>query len=71
MAGENSRMSRTQRPHLRKTSLLLAILLAGSTLPLAGCLVAGYSSGSGFWMWPGSIVLTLILILFFFLRGRH
>ena len=39
--------------------------------PLTGCLVAGYSRGSGFWVWPGSIVITLILILlFFFIRRR-
>jgi hypothetical protein len=37
---------------------------------LSGCLVAGYSSGGGFWIWPGSIVLTLILLGLFFLTRR-
>ncbi len=38
---------------------------------LTGCLVAGYSSGGGFWVWPGSVVLTLLVLLFLFMRGRH
>lgn len=37
---------------------------------LSGCLVAGYTSQSGFWVWPGSIVITLVLILLYFLT-RH
>jgi hypothetical protein len=48
----------------------IAILLA-ATLPLTGCLVAGYSSGSGFFIWPGSILLTLIAIIFFVLMRRR
>jgi hypothetical protein len=46
------------------------LLLWAATLPLTGCLVAGYSSGSGFWVWPGSIGITLILLLLFFLSRR-
>jgi len=51
---------------------ILCVALAGLLLcvPLSGCLVAGYSSGSGFWIWPGSIVITLILVLIYFL-SRH
>jgi len=37
---------------------------------LSGCLVAGYSSGGGFWIWPGSIILTLILLGLFFMNRR-
>jgi hypothetical protein len=37
---------------------------------LRGCLVAGYSSGSGFWVWPGSIAITLVLVLLWFLLRR-
>jgi len=49
---------------------LLCLGLLGA-IPLSGCLVAGYSSGSGFWIWPGSLVITALLILFFLLRrGR-
>ncbi len=49
------------------TALLLA-LVGG----LSGCLVAGYSSGGGFFIWPGSIaIMVILLLLFFFLRrGR-
>ena len=39
-------------------------------VPLTGCLVAGYSSGSGVWVWPGSLVITLILVLIYFLSRR-
>ncbi|MDP9038421.1 MAG: hypothetical protein M3O02_03985 [Acidobacteriota bacterium] len=53
----------------RRLSLLLATLLL--TLPLSGCLVAGYSSGGGLWVWPGSLLVTLLLILFFFLSRRR
>ena len=38
---------------------------------LSGCLVAGYSSGSGVWVWPGSIVITIVLILFYLLTRRR
>ena len=37
---------------------------------LVGCLVAGYSSGSGWWVWPGSFVLTLVLVLMWLLTRR-
>jgi hypothetical protein len=42
--------------------VIVALLLVSST----GCIVAGgYSSGRGFWIWPGSIVLLLIGLLLF------
>ena len=37
---------------------------------LCGCLVAGYSSGGGWWVWPGSVVVTLVLALLYFLGRR-
>ena len=51
---------------LRVVAVLL--LLLSST----GCVVVGgYSSGRGFWIWPGSIVLILIgLALFLVFRRR-
>jgi len=58
---------------LRRCTLQACLLCVGlfAALPLCGCLVAGYSSGSGFWVWPGSLVITALLILFFLLRrGR-
>jgi uncharacterized membrane protein YfcA len=52
----------------------LAIPLTGScmVLSLSGCLVAGYSSRGGAFVWPGGFgFLILLAILFFFLRGRR
>ena len=62
-------------PEPRVRRIVLAALVLGLGLTglgsLCGCLVAGYSSGEGFYLWPGSIVITLLLLLFFFLRrGR-
>ena len=37
---------------------------------MVGCLVAGYSSGGGFWVWPGSIVVTVALILLWYFTRR-
>jgi hypothetical protein len=37
---------------------------------VSGCLVAGYTSGGGWWVWPGSLVVTLILVLLFALGRR-
>ena len=51
--------------------VVLAVVLQLACLNLSGCLVAGYSSGGGFWIWPGSLVITLLLVLFLFLRGRR
>jgi len=52
-----------------KIALTSLLLLASS-----GCIVVGgYSSGRGFWIWPGSIVLLLIGLLLFglmFFRRR-
>ena len=56
--------SRTVDAVLR--SALLFCALSG----LSGCLVAGYTSQSGFWVWPGSFVITLVLVLLYFLM-RH
>ena len=44
-----------------------ALMLCGT---LNGCLVAGYTAGEGWWVWPGSVVLTLILLLLFLLNRR-
>ena len=37
---------------------------------LSGCLVAGYSSQGGWWVWPGSVVVTLMLLLGWLLTRR-
>jgi hypothetical protein len=48
---------------------LPALLLA---LSQTACVAGGYSSDGGFFLWPGSIVLTVVLVLLFlFLRRRR
>jgi hypothetical protein len=59
----------------RRSFRVLRITLAAAVsllfcAALSGCLVAGYSSGSGFWVWPGSIVITLVLVLLWFFTRR-
>lgn len=64
-ANRSSRLRCAARP---ACVLALAPLLG---LTLSGCLVVGYSSRGGFFIWPGSLVLLLILaLLYFLLRGR-
>ncbi len=67
-------MSLHRSPEHHSRSTVSALLLAAASLlplTLTGCLVAGYSSGSGLWVWPGSILLTVLLLLFYFLSRRH
>lgn len=61
----------TPRPRL--TAAAIAALALFATLPLTGCLmVGGYSSRGGWFLWPGSFgFLIVLLLLFFFLRGRR
>lgn len=50
------------------------MLIAGGAavvcLALSGCLVAGYTSAEGWWVWPGSLVITLVLVLVWLLSRR-
>jgi len=48
------------------TALVGALLC----VPLAGCLVVGYTSGGGWWVWPGSLAITLVLLLMWLLSRR-
>jgi hypothetical protein len=57
---------------LRVTSA--AALASLSAAVQTGCVfVGGYSSKGGFYVWPGSIVITavLVLLLWLFLRRRR
>ena len=39
---------------------------------LTGCVAVGYSTGGGWFVWPGGLgLLLLLLLLFFVLRGRR
>jgi len=66
------------RADVRKTLQLLVrmiyVVAGGAVLStgLSGCLVAGYRSGGGWFVWPGGFgLLMLVLVLLFFLRrGR-
>ncbi len=54
------------------SSLSIALLSLLAAPALSGCLVAGYRSGGGWFVWPGSFgFLIVLLLLFFFLRGRR
>jgi hypothetical protein len=52
---------------MKRVGLVALILMVTN-----GCVVVGgYSSGRGWFIWPGSIVLIILLaILFLFFRGR-
>jgi hypothetical protein len=52
----------------RAASVVVAsLILSGS---LCGCLVVGYSSQGGWWVWQGSLVVTLVFLLTWVLSRR-
>jgi hypothetical protein len=53
-----------------KQTIVVALTLA---LSQTACLVGGYSSEGGFFLWPGSIVITVVLLVlvFLFMRRRR
>ena len=52
--------------------VMLMVLCAVAATGLSGCLVAGYSTAGGPFLWPGGLgLVVLLLLLFFFLRGRR
>ncbi len=52
------------------TALLLGLgLMLASTC--TGCVVAGYSSSGGWFMWPGLGVIVVIAVVLMLLRGRR
>jgi hypothetical protein len=57
---------------MKRTAKAASILGASFFLcaALSGCLVAGYTAGEGWWVWPGSLALTLILLALFLLNRR-
>ncbi len=64
-------MTRVERMG-RLRSVLLAMVGVVFTGGLSGCLVAGYSSRGGAFVWPGGLGLVVMLVLLYFLlRGRR
>jgi hypothetical protein len=55
--------------YLRTTPFLVVTLLL--CIPLTGCLVMGYSTRGGLYIWPGSIILTLIAFALYYLTRRR
>lgn len=56
--------------HRSRTILLMVSGLATATL-LSGCVMVGYSSRGGLFVWPGGLgLLLLLLILWLLLRPR-
>ena len=60
---------------MRQTSLARGVvLLTGMLVAIncTGCVVAGYSSGGGWFIWPGGLgLLVIVLLALFLLRGRR
>ena len=56
------------RTFMRQTTVLALALALSQT----ACVVGGYSSEGGFSLWPGSVLVTIVLVLIFlFLRRRR
>ncbi|HXE09398.1 MAG TPA: hypothetical protein VN612_15955 [Acidobacteriaceae bacterium] len=47
--------------------VMSAVVCAG----LSGCLVVSYSSESGWWVWPGSAIVTLAIVMLWWLTRRR
>ncbi len=55
----------------RKSLLLTVLALVPASTMLTGCLVAGYSSRGGGFIFPGGIgLIVMILLVLFLLRRR-
>jgi len=51
---------------MKRLGLVLSVMMFSS-----GCIVAGgYSSGRGWFIWPGTIVILVVVVLFSLLRSR-
>ena len=62
---------RTRSKLIGFTSQCLLAVAFIATLGLSGCLVAGYSSRGGGFIWPGSISLLVVALLVLFLMRRR
>ena len=59
----------------RKAQLIQRMMLVALTgtlcIALSGCLAVGYSSGGGWFIWPGGLGLLVIVLLVLFLMRRR
>ncbi len=60
--------SKFMRNAVRGTLILAATLILCTTL--TGCLVFGYTSSGGWFIWPGSITLLIVIFLVVWLLRR-
>ena len=57
---------------MRRLGLPMLLLALAGAPSLSGCLAVGYSSGGGWFVWPGGVgLLVILLVLWFALRGRR
>jgi hypothetical protein len=54
---------------MRKLFAALMGLVAASSM--TGCLAVGYSSGGGWFVWPGGLGLVVVVLLVIFLLRRR
>ena len=52
----------------RWTGMVLGLCVAGM---LTGCVAVGYSTGGGWFVWPGGLGLVLLLLLVFLVLRRR
>jgi hypothetical protein len=66
-------MNQLNPPKSRRNAARGALIFAASLLSFVtftGCLVVGYSSRGGWFIWPGSITLLIIIALIVWLLRR-
>jgi hypothetical protein len=51
--------------------LLLAGALLIAMLTQSGCIVIGYSSGGGWFIWPGGLGLIILMVVLYLLFGHR
>jgi hypothetical protein len=66
---QNCKRDRSRFSLFAESTTLFAACV--TTLGLSGCLMVGYSSGGGWFVWPGGLgLLVVVLIVVFVMRRR-
>jgi protein-S-isoprenylcysteine O-methyltransferase Ste14 len=63
-------MKMTGRVGIAKTVAMAGVLLVVTSM-LSGCVAVGYSSGGGWFIWPGGLGLLLVVVLIVMLLRRR